>query len=297
MKELLSIEELNLFFKLYKRNLKVLNKVNLKVFKGEKVAVVGESGSGKSVMLRIILGLLKYRNSVIDGSVYFDSVNLRQQNENYYKNNIRAKNISMIFQDPMASLNPVFTIRDQITNVIKLRNNKLNKKQIEKIADEELKKVSIFDSKRVLDSYPFQLSGGMAQRILIIMALMNEPKLVLADEPSTALDVTLQKQALNLMNDLTNQVNAAVLLVTHNLGVVREFAERVYVIYKGNIVEEGLVNDIFNKPQHPYTVALLEAIPRLTGEGLPKFDENPPQYEKIKKYSHSSLKDYYAKFS
>ncbi len=297
MKELLSIEELNLYFKLYKRNLKVLNKVNLKVFKGEKVAVVGESGSGKSVMLRIILGLLKYRNSVIDGSVYFDSVNLRQQNENYYKNNIRAKNISMIFQDPMASLNPVFTIRDQITNVIKLRDNKLNKKQIEKIADEELKKVSIFDSKRVLDSYPFQLSGGMAQRILIIMALMNEPKLVLADEPSTALDVTLQKQALNLMNDLTNQVNAAVLLVTHNLGVVREFAERVYVIYKGNIVEEGLVNDIFNKPQHPYTVALLEAIPRLTGEGLPKFDENPPQYEKIKKYSHSSLKDYYAKFS
>ena len=297
MKELLSIEELNLYFKLYKRNLKVLNKVNLKVFKGEKVAVVGESGSGKSVMLRIILGLLKYRNSVIDGSVYFDSVNLRQQNENYFKNNIRAKNISMIFQDLMASLNPVFTIRDQITNVIKLRDNKLNKKQIEKIADEELKKVSIFDSKRVLDSYPFQLSGGMAQRILIIMALMNEPKLVLADEPSTALDVTLQKQALNLMNDLTNQVNAAVLLVTHNLGVVREFAERVYVIYKGNIVEEGLVNDIFNKPQHPYTVALLEAIPRLTGEGLPKFDENPPQYEKIKKYSHSSLKDYYAKFS
>ena len=297
MKELLSIEELNLYFKLYKRNLKVLKKVNLKVFKGEKVAVVGESGSGKSVMLRIILGLLKYRNSVIDGSVYFDSVNLRQQNENYYKNNIRAKNISMIFQDPMASLNPVFTIRDQITNVIKLRDNKLNKKQIEKIADEELKKVSIFDSKRVLDSYPFQLSGGMAQRILIIMALMNEPKLVLADEPSTALDVTLQQQALNLMNDLTNQVNAAVLLVTHNLGVVREFAERVYVIYKGNIVEEGLVNDIFNKPQHPYTVALLEAIPRLTGEGLPKFDENPPQYEKINKYSHASLKDYYAKFS
>jgi len=297
MNELLSIQKLNLFFELYKRNLQVLNEINLKVFKGEKVAVVGESGSGKSVMLRIILGLLKYRNSVIDGDVYFDSINLTQQTENYYKNNIRAKNISMIFQDPMASLNPVFTIRDQITNVIKLRDNKLNKNQIEKIADEELKKVSIFDSKRVLDSYPFQLSGGMAQRILIIMALMNKPQLVLADEPSTALDVTLQKQALNLMDELTNQVNAAVLLVTHNLGVVREFAERVYVIYKGNIVEEGLVEDIFNNPKHPYTVALLEAIPRLTGVGLPKFDENPPPYEQIKKYSHPSLKDYYAKFS
>ena len=297
MNELLSIQKLNLFFEIYKKNLQVLNEINLKVFKGEKVAVVGESGSGKSVMLRIILGLLKYRNSVIDGDVYFDSINLREQTENYYRTNIRAKNISMIFQDPMAALNPVFTIRDQITNVIKLRDKKLNKNQIEKIADEELKKVSIFDSKRVLDSYPFQLSGGMAQRILIIMALMNKPKLVLADEPSTALDVTLQKQALNLMNDLTNQVNAAVLLVTHNLGVVREFAERVYVIYKGNIVEEGLVEDIFNNPKHPYTVALLEAIPRLTGEGLPKFDENPPQYEKIKKYSHLSLKDYYGKFS
>ena len=297
MNELLSIEKLNLFLELYKKNLQVLNEINLKVFKGEKVAVVGESGSGKSVMLRIILGLLKYRNSLINGDVYFDSINLRQQNENYYKNNIRAKNISMIFQDPMASLNPVFTIRDQITNVIKLRDNKLDKYQIDKIADEELKKVSIFDSKRVLDSYPFQLSGGMAQRILIIMALMNKPKLVLADEPSTALDVTLQKQALNLMDELTNQVNAAVLLVTHNLGVVREFAERVYVIYKGNIVEEGLVEDIFNNPKHPYTVALLEAIPRLTGVGLPKFDENPPQYEKINKYSHASLKDYYAKFS
>ena len=297
MKNLLSIENLELLFELYKKDLKVLNKINLKIFKGEKIAIVGESGSGKSVMLRIILGLLKYKNAKIDGDIYFDSINLREQNESYYKKNIRGKNISMIFQDPMASLNPVFTIRDQITNVIRLRNNKLNKREIEDIANEELKKVSINDSKRVLDSYPFQLSGGMAQRVLIIMALMNSPKLVLADEPSTALDVTLQKQALNLMDELTNQVNAAVLLVTHNLGVVREFAERVYVIYKGTIVEEGLVEDIFNNPQHPYTVALLEAIPRLTGVGLPQFDENPPEYEKISKYSHESLKGYYEKFT
>ena len=236
MNELLSIENLNLFFELYKRNLQVLNKINLKVFKGEKVAVVGESGSGKSVMLRIILGLLKYRNSLINGDIYFNSINLRQQNENYYKNNIRAKNISMIFQDPMASLNPVFTIRDQITNVIKLRDNKLDKYQIEKIAKEELKKVSIFDSKRVLDSYPFQLSGGMAQRILIIMALMNKPKLVLADEPSTALDVTLQKQALNLMDELTNQVNAAVLLVTHDLELLKD-VDKIAVFSNGNLEE------------------------------------------------------------
>ena len=212
MKNLLSIENLELLFELYKKDLKVLNKINLKIFKGEKIAVVGESGSGKSVMLRIILGLLKYQNAKIDGDIYFNSINLRKQNEIYYKKNIRGKNISMIFQDPMASLNPVFTIRDQITNVIKLRSNNLNKNEINDIANEELKKVSIYDSKRVLDSYPFQLSGGMAQRILIIMALMNSPQLVLADEPSTALDVTLQKQALNLMDQLTNQVNAAVLL-------------------------------------------------------------------------------------
>jgi len=297
MSSLLSIESLELSFELYKRNLKVLNKINLNVFKGEKIAVVGESGSGKSVMLRIILGILNDKNALISGKVFFDSIDLRSQKENYMKNNIRGREISMIFQDPMASLNPVFTIRDQITNVIKLKNKKLKKNEVEDIAFDQLKKVSINDIERVLDSYPFQLSGGMAQRILIIMALMNNPKIVLADEPSTALDVTLQKQALNLMNELTNEIQSAVLLVTHNLGVVREFAERVYVIYKGTIVEEGLIDDIFNNPQHPYTIALLEAVPRLTGNGLPKFDPNPPEYEKIKKFSHPSLSKYYEKHS
>jgi ABC-type dipeptide/oligopeptide/nickel transport system ATPase component len=297
MNSLLSIESLELSFELYKRNLKVLNKINLNVFKGEKIAVVGESGSGKSVMLRIILGILNDKNALISGKVFFDSIDLRSQKENYMKNNIRGREISMIFQDPMASLNPVFTIRDQITNVIKLKNKKLKKNEVEDIAFDQLKKVSINDIGRVLDSYPFQLSGGMAQRILIIMALMNNPKIVLADEPSTALDVTLQKQALNLMNELANEIQSAVLLVTHNLGVVREFAERVYVIYRGTIVEEGLVDDIFNNPQHPYTIALLEAVPRLTGDGLPKFDPNPPEYEKIKKFSHPSLSKYYEKHS
>ena len=297
MNNLLSLNSLELLFQLYKRDLNVLNKVDLKIFKGEKIAVVGESGSGKSVMLRIILGLLNYRNAIIRGDVLFESVNLREKDDYYYRQHIRGKNISMIFQDPMASLNPVFTIRDQMTNVIKLRDSKLTKNQVEEIANIELNKVSIHDSKRVLDSYPFQLSGGMAQRVLIVMALMNSPKLVLADEPSTALDVTLQKQALELMDKLTNKVNAAVLLVTHNLGVVREFAERVYVIYKGTIVEEGPVKDIFNNPKHPYTIALLEAIPRITGSGLPKFDSNPPKYEKIEKYTHRSLEKYYEKFA
>jgi len=297
MNSLLSIESLELSFELYKRNLKVLNKINLNLFKGEKIAVVGESGSGKSVMLRIILGILNDKNALIHGKVFFDSIDLRTQKQNYMKNYIRGREISMIFQDPMASLNPVFTIRDQITNVIKLKNKNLKKNEVEDIAFEQLKKVSISDVGRVLDSYPFQLSGGMAQRILIIMALMNNPKIVLADEPSTALDVTLQKQALNLMNELANEIQSAMLLVTHNLGVVREFAERVYVIYRGTIVEEGLIDDIFNNPQHPYTIALLEAVPRLTGHGLPKFDPNPPEYEKIKKFSHSSLTKYYEKYS
>jgi len=297
MNSLLSIESLELSFELYKRNLKVLNKINLNLFKGEKIAVVGESGSGKSVMLRIILGILNDKNALIHGKVFFNSIDLRTQKQNYMKNYIRGREISMIFQDPMASLNPVFTIRDQITNVIKLKNKNLKKNEVEDIAFEQLKKVSISDVGRVLDSYPFQLSGGMAQRILIIMALMNNPKIVLADEPSTALDVTLQKQALNLMNELANEIQSAVLLVTHNLGVVREFAERVYVIYRGTIVEEGLVDDIFNNPQHPYTIALLEAVPRLTGDGLPKFDPNPPEYEKIKKFSHPSLSKYYEKHS
>ena len=149
-----------------------------------------------------------------------------------------------------------------------------------------LKKVSIRDPERILESYPFQLSGGLAQRVVITMAMINKPELLLADEPSTALDVTIQNQALDLMDDLTRETNTAVLLITHNMGVVRKFAEKVYVIYRGVIVEEGTKKQLFNNPGHPYTKALLESIPKLSGEGLPTHDDNPPDYASIPKFIH-----------
>ena len=150
-----------------------------------------------------------------------------------------------------------------------------------------MKKVSISDPERILESYPFQLSGGLAQRVVITMAMINKPELLLADEPSTALDVTIQNQALDLMNDLTKETNTAVLLITHNMGVVRKFAEKVYVIYRGVIVEEGTKTQIFKNPGHPYTKALLKSIPKLSGKGLPQFDEDAPDYALIEKYTHS----------
>ena len=150
-----------------------------------------------------------------------------------------------------------------------------------------LKKVSITDPERILESYPFQLSGGLAQRVVITMAMINKPELLLADEPSTALDVTIQNQALDLMHDLTKETKTAVLLITHNMGVVRKFAEKVYVIYRGVIVEEGTKTQIFKNPGHPYTKALLKSIPKLSGKGLPQFDEDAPDYALIEKYTHS----------
>lgn len=181
--------------------------------------------------------------------------------------------MSMIFQDPTTALNPVFRIIDLFHEVLKRRNPKINKAQARTHAAKILHDVSIDDSDRVLDSYSFQLSGGMNQRVMIAMALVNEPRLLLADEPGTALDVTVQAQTLRLIRNLVDQHGTSVLFISHNLGVVREFADRIYVIYRGNIVEHGPTTAIFDSPKHPYTRALLAAIPRLTGGGLPRIEE------------------------
>ena len=283
--KLLKIENLELSFKMYEGISYVLKKINLELSKGEKVALVGESGSGKSVTTKLILGLLNQKNVTKKGKILFNDRNILNFSQNEFKK-IRGNNISIIFQDPIAALNPVFKIKDQFYEV-NLNNKKMSKKDSFIRACNALKKVSITDPERILESYPFQLSGGLAQRVVITMAMINKPELLLADEPSTALDVTIQNQALDLMNDLTKETNTAVLLITHNMGVVRKFAEKVYVIYQGVIVEEGTKTQIFKNPGHPYTKALLKSIPKLSGKGLPQFDEDAPDYALIEKYTHS----------
>jgi len=286
-KKLLEIKDLELSFKMYEGMSYILKKINLELDGGEKVALVGESGSGKSVTTKLILGLLNQKNVYKNGKIIFNNRDILNLSQNEFKK-IRGNNISIIFQDPMAALNPVFKIKTQFHEVNLNYSNKISKKDSYIRSCNALEKVSIRDPERVMESYPFQLSGGLAQRVVITMAMINKPELLLADEPSTALDVTVQNQALDLMDDLTRQTNTAVLLITHNMGVVRKFAEKVYVIYRGVIVEEGTKKQIFDNPGHPYTNALLNAIPKLSGEGLPKHDENPPDYGLIPKYTHKS---------
>jgi len=282
--KLLKIKDLELSFKMYEGISYVLKKINLELSRGEKVALVGESGSGKSVTTKLILGLLNQKNVRKNGEIIFNNKNILNLPQKEFKK-IRGNNISIIFQDPIAALNPVFKVKEQFYEV-NLNKNNLTKKDSFMIAAEALKKVSIRDPERVLESYPFQLSGGLAQRVVITMAMINKPQLLLADEPSTALDVTIQNQALNLMHDLTKETNTAVLLITHNMGVVRKFAEKVYVIYRGVIVEEGTKDQIFSNPGHPYTKALLSSIPKLNSNQLPRFDENITDYASIEKYVH-----------
>ena len=283
--KLLKIKDLELSFKMYEGISYVLKKINLELLRGEKVALVGESGSGKSVTTKLILGLLNQKNVTKKGEIIFNNKNILNLPQKEFKK-IRGNNISIIFQDPIAALNPVFKIKEQFYEVNLNKKYFTKKDSFQRVA-KALEKVSIRDPERVLESYPFQLSGGLAQRVVITMAMINKPQLLLADEPSTALDVTIQNQALDLMHDLTKETNTAVLLITHNMGVVRKFAEKVYVIYRGLIVEEGTKDQIFSNPGHPYTKALLSSIPKLNSDQLPKFDESAPDYASIKKYVHS----------
>ena len=282
--KLLSIKNLELSFKMYEGTLNVLKKINLELEKGEKVALVGESGSGKSVTTKLILGLLNQKNVFKNGNIIFKDRELINLSQREFQK-IRGNDISIIFQDPIAALNPVFKIKEQFFEV-NCNGGKISKKDSFDKACEALLKVSIRDPERVMESYPFQLSGGMAQRVVITMAMINNPDLLLADEPSTALDVTVQNQALDLMDDLTKVTNTAVLLITHNMGVVRRFAEKVYVIYRGVIVEEGTKSQVFKNPGHPYTEALLQSIPKLNGTRIPIHNDNAPNYAEIPKFTH-----------
>lgn len=273
MSNVLDIRKLHLGFKTLSGMAEVLHGIDLTIAPGEKVALVGESGSGKSVTARIVLGLLQETSTArISGDVIFGGRDIGQMSRKE-RAALRGTEMSMIFQDPTSSLNPVFTIARQFTEVLRRREPKLTQAKAAENAAQLLLDVAIPDPARVLGSYPFQLSGGMNQRVMIAMALANRPKLLLADEPGTALDVSVQAQTLHLMRDMVEQHGTSVLFISHNLGVVREFADRVYVIYRGNIVEDGPVNALFADPRHAYTRALMAAVPRITGAGLPEVPE------------------------
>ena len=279
MTDVLDIRDLRLAFHALGRTTEVLHGISLRIEAGERVALVGESGSGKSVTARIVLGLLQEtRSARTGGQVLFDGkdINTMARRE---RAALRGTEISMIFQDPTSSLNPTFAIGHQFLEVLRRRDPGLTRAAADARAVQTLAEVSIPDPARVLGAYPFQLSGGMNQRVMIAMALANRPRLLLADEPGTALDVSVQAQTLRLMRELVADHATAVLFISHNLGVVREFADRIYVIYRGRIVEEGPTAAVFHDPRHAYTRALMAAVPRITGGGLPEVPESSPEFD------------------
>jgi peptide/nickel transport system ATP-binding protein len=252
--------------------------VSFTVDRGEILCLVGESGSGKSVTARIVLGLLQQtRGARVSGLVEFEGRDLEILPARE-RARLRGTRMSMIFQDPTSSLNPVYTVLTQFHEVLRRAEPAIGREQARRRARDLLADVSITEPDRVLDSYCFQLSGGMNQRVMIAMALVNEPALLLADEPGTALDVTVQAQTLKLMRELVEEHQTSVLFISHNLGVVREFADRVYVIYKGRIVEHATAEGLFADPRHPYTRALMQAVPRMTGGGIPEIQDVSEDY-------------------
>lgn len=274
MSRVLDIRSLRLSFCGWAGETEALRGISLHVSAGERVALVGESGSGKSVTARAVLGLLQESPLVrTSGDLIFEGQDLVSLPPAKWRA-LRGTAMSMVFQDPTASLNPAFTIESQFREVLRRRNPDIGRAEARARADALIHSVMIPDGERVLASYPFQLSGGMNQRLMIAMALANHPSLLIADEPGTALDVTVQAATLRLMHDLVERSGTAVLFISHNLGVVREFADRVYVIYRGRIVEHGSAEALFQSPGHAYTRALMAAAPRLTGGGMPDIAED-----------------------
>ena len=274
----LDIRNLRLAFSDHTGSIEVLHGISLRIAPEERVALVGESGSGKSVTARAVLGLLdRTGGASVSGTIRFEGRDLAGLGAERLRQ-LRGTRISMIFQDPVSSLNPVFRIVTQFREVLRRVDPGIRNREAKIKAEEILREVSITEPGRVLESFPFQLSGGMNQRVMIAMALANEPSLLIADEPGTALDVTVQDQTLRLMQRLVEKRKAAVFFISHNLGIVREFSDRLYVIYRGRIVEEGPTGTIFGDPRHPYTRALLAAVPRITRRGIPDVEDDPAAF-------------------
>lgn len=247
-----------------------MNGASLYVRKGERVGLIGESGSGKTTTLKTILRILPPNAEVADGQVLYHGKDVLKMSKKEVDNTVR-KSISMIFQDPMAVLNPVFKVKDQIIDILKHSSNEnLAKEELEDRAHKLLKEAMLPDIERVLDSYPFQLSGGMRQRVVIAMALASARELLLADEPTTNLDVTIQDQILRLIAHLAERRRLSVILVSHALGTVRKMTNRSYVMYAGDVVEGAETKELFQNPLHPYTQMLIDSVPKLAGDWRPK---------------------------
>ena len=277
MKNLLEIKKLHTYFETRRGLIKAVNGVSCTIEEGKTLGLVGESGSGKSQTAMSILQLFEPNQKIYSGEIIFDGKKISDFNRNQMEK-VRGNDISMIFQEPMSSLNPVFTVEKQISEVLIL-HKKMNKKEAAKIVEELLAQVKIPNPHVVAKQYPFELSGGMNQRVMIAMALACEPKLLIADEPTTALDVTIQAQILKLMNELKEKQNTSILFITHDLGVINQMADEVAVMYCGQIVEQSPVDYIFKHDitdyNHPYTVALLNSIPAITSDRNERLDIIP----------------------
>ncbi|NTW90411.1 MAG: ABC transporter ATP-binding protein [Erysipelotrichaceae bacterium] len=273
---LLEIKNLHTYFETRRGLIKAVYGVTLKVEKGKTLGIVGESGSGKSQTAMSILRLFEHNQRVFEGEILFEGVDLVSLPEAELRK-IRGNDVSMIFQEPMSSLNPVFTVTRQISEVLML-HQKMTKEEAAKRTIEMLTAVRIPNPEEVAKMYPFQLSGGMNQRVMIAMALACQPKLLIADEPTTALDVTIQAQILHLMNELKRENDTSILFITHDLGVINQMADDVAVMYCGQVVETAPVEYIFQNKSiymHPYTEGLLNSIPSLTSEKSEKLDVIP----------------------
>ena len=274
---ILSAKDVEIQFSLRGKILKAIRRCSLDLYEGETLAIVGESGSGKSVFTKSFLGMLDANGSITGGSIMYEGTDISKYTAEKDWLTIRGKKISMVMQDPMTSLNPLKKIGKQIQESIEL-NQGIKGEEARKLAIEMLKKVGIPDAERRANQYPHEFSGGMRQRVVIAIAVACRPQILICDEPTTALDVTIQAQILDLIRALQRELNMTVIYITHDLGVVANVADRVAVMYAGQIVEYGMVNEIFYDAWHPYTWALLSSLPQLgvKGEDLPTIDGTPP---------------------
>ena len=274
---ILSARDIEIQFTLRGKVLKAIRKCSLDLYEGETLAIVGESGSGKSVFTKSFLGMLDANGSIVGGSIMYNGTDISKYKTEKEWMTIRGKKISMVMQDPMTSLNPLKKIGKQIQESIEL-NQGIKGPEAKRLAVEMLAKVGIPDPERRANQYPHEFSGGMRQRVVIAIAAACRPQILICDEPTTALDVTIQAQILDLIRELQKDLNMTVVYITHDLGVVANVADRVAVMYAGQIVEYGNVNEIFYDAWHPYTWALLSSLPQLgiKGEDLPTIDGTPP---------------------